>query len=195
MIAEHIIDEKIIMYKSDIKIVYLNSILWINKMNAKILEKKEPTYIKAIHQGPRGYYYEDYKKEITILLEQNINSVMIRIIMDEHEKNPFLDGYANRRRAWSSLVEDYWTSIGMRMDDDLFRRLYPSDSLTKNINDHQKRIIVFFSFLILVVIWAYFNPKVIFESFIGICIVSLLIIIEWSRINKWKQLQNKPSEG
>jgi len=38
MIAEHIIDEKIIMYKSDIKIVYLNSILWINNSSFAVFK-------------------------------------------------------------------------------------------------------------------------------------------------------------
>jgi hypothetical protein len=135
---EHIIDETATIQETDIEDVYDRSIEWLSGIGAEMLEEVYPSFIKASHKGTRGYY-EDWGKEITLSLSQDSENVVIRVIMDEREKNPLVEGIENRRRSWLKLVESLWELVDVALDDETLTDLYSETSLEKMIGDHKKR--------------------------------------------------------
>jgi hypothetical protein len=152
---EHIIDEQASIKGVFIEDVYDNCVKWLKKYSAELLEENDPFFIKAYHKGQRAWY-EDWGKVISISLKKEAGFVNIRVIMDEREENPFLEGYENRRRSWSKLVEDLWKHLGVEMNNEMLEDLYSKSDLEKIIGDHKNRALMLgcvFIFVLLVVLW------------------------------------------
>ncbi len=195
----HIIDETATIPGADIEKVYDDCEKWLKtKLNASINEYKFPKYLRAYH-SLREHSVGDFKfygKIISLSLEKEADNVLVNIIMDEPDENPFLHGYENRRRAWFFWVEHLWKYLGVEIDDSMLERWYSPENIRENVSEYIQRIIIWSVILVVVNLLMRRFPShasIISGGIMASLAFLVMIIIDMTQLIKNRKLQRASS--
>ena len=132
---EYVIDEQATIEDADIEKVYDACLSWLVLKKARILEQSRLEFIKAQHGMGRRERIQKHGKIFLIKLSQNGKNIIINfktppISWIPPQKSPVYPIY------WTEFVEDLWRHIGVPIDEDLLRRLYPFKNIRRMIIDN-----------------------------------------------------------
>ncbi|MBL7079819.1 hypothetical protein ISS39_05795 [Candidatus Bathyarchaeota archaeon] len=170
MDPEHIIDETATIQGASIEKVYDRCRSWIwKRRGALIKEKQKPTKLVAYHSIVGGDISTE-NKVMQIYLSESQEGVSVRLIMDTVSKearrvliNPSLTA-----TYWSYLVESLWTELGIEMDIEWRRRMYPRHHLDTVIAEKRSwTILRCFLSLMIIAMGLIFEPMQLIFSLMG----------------------------
>ena len=145
-----VIEKKVTIENTDINTVYQKSYRWLNsRLEAEIIEHDEPVFIKAFHSIPSQDYY-DMAKLISISLKQEQSDVLVEVIFEEPEKNPYLNGYENRRRVWTTMLEQMLNYIGFEIGKSFLQDNFSETDIRNNIREYLGKGLVIFIVMLLI---------------------------------------------
>ena len=158
MKSEHIIDERATIPDVQIDDVYEKCLAWIRNRHTSIREKHKPTKLVAYHRI--GYDFPREEKIIRIDLSQGKEGVSVRLIMDASSKvarrdlfNPSLTA-----TSWSYLVESLWDKLGIEMDVEWRKRMYPRPHLDTVIAEKRSWTILRCFISIMIIALGLYDP-------------------------------------
>ena len=137
---DFLIKDELIIEVTDIEHIFDKSILWLKKENAKILEKMPPFFMVAIHQ--HGLDANLYPKKIQIKLSKLENKVEVEFKI----MKSMIERVNTRSIFFRKLIEDYYRYIGINVDNDILKRIYPEEVLNNLIKKNLYVILILFFF-------------------------------------------------
>lgn len=179
-----LLKDKVVIEAKYIEEIFDKSILWLKKENAKILEKKPPYFAVAMHQY--GIDANLYPKKIQIDLSELKNKIEI-----EFKIMKSVSGRVNTRSIFfRKLIEDYYRFIGVNVDNDILKRIYPEKVLNTLIKRTLYGIFVLNLISIIVIISKIFGFWLDFILFLfmvmGFSGLSIPSIIDYFKYSKLK---------
>ena len=128
--SKYVRDEQATIEDAYIEEVYDACFSWLTLKKAEVREQRRPEYLKAEHGYGRGVTYQDHAKFLLISLNQMENNVIINF------KIPTLSWAPPSKLPvypmfWSELVEDLWRHLGITIDEDFLKYLFPIKNLKK----------------------------------------------------------------
>ena len=183
-----VLEKKFIVSEKDIDTLYISSLNWLKKINSKILVENKPLNILAHHEkiivirnpenidsilGNWNPFY--WKKQIEIINEVINDKIVLKIKLISYN-NLYLD---IKKRWWNELIEKYVNYIGINLDKELLRELYPKEDMIKMTHDllYTSLPQIFISIIGILIGFIFLKFKILFFIIILLSIYQLLPII------------------
>jgi len=177
--TEYLKRDTVIIKNKDITEIFSSTLGWLEKEKADILEIEPPFFVSAIHQY--GVDEKLYKKEIQIKLSTINSGLQIEFTVvktiDYSVNSPSM--------VFIGLIEDFYKHIGVKVTDEIIRRLYPIDALNRLIRNNLIVIFLFNSISLIFILQGAFENFLAILGIVGISgmsIPSLISIIRFYNV-------------